>query len=86
MNIKEVCNITNPLISGNCCLQDITQIKYIVVFCSFVSIIESYPFRAPKASAFAALDSAITIAIYAPDIAITVPIARKNSNLKQQNR
>ena len=34
-----------------------------------------YPLNAPSANALAALVSAITIAIYAPDMAMIVPIA-----------
>lgn len=35
-----------------------------------------YPLNAPSANALAALVSAITMAMYAPDMAIIVPIAK----------
>ena len=41
----------------------------------------NYPLNAPRASALAALVSAMTIAIYAPDIAIIVPIAENNKRV-----
>ena len=50
------------------------------MFASLNRSSNTYPFKAPNANAFAALDSAITIAIYAPDIAIIVPIALKIAN------
>ena len=41
----------------------------------------NYPLNEPRASALAALVSAMTIAIYAPDIAIIVPIAENIQRL-----